>query len=151
MTNLQTTLDLNDPADPETGFDSYIKVRKVWNQLNFGWSKCLFQTIFLPGEYTASSKYNDIALFELETPVNFTLELCKSIKPACLYSPPDNSTEDNEFKIIGFGNKNIRKSKSLQIWVNCNFNNLIILREKIKLAAESKRLRNHVGFMQEDV
>lgn len=58
----------------------------------------------MPREYSVISKRFDLALLELETPVSFTKELCKSINPACLYSPPENGiTEEKNLTVIGFG------------------------------------------------
>lgn len=62
--------------------------------------------IWLPEEYRSNKKEYDIALLELETPVKFNDETCKTIEPACL-------NEANPIKkgakliIVGFGRVNI--------------------------------------------
>lgn len=101
--NFQTSLDLNDKNDNGTAFDSFIKVLiKIRHCAIIKKRNLFLQKIYLPDEYRSNSKAHDVALLELETPVKFTEETCKNIKPACLYVPDQKNVEKN-FTVIGFG------------------------------------------------
>lgn len=64
------------------------------------------QKIWLPQEYRSNKKEYDVALLELETPVNFDTETCKNIEPACMHE--DGVIEDGiELTIVGFGKFNV--------------------------------------------
>lgn len=64
----------------------------------------MLQRIYLPEEYRAHKKEFDVALLELETPVQFNDDTCESIKPACLYQPSGRQLP--ALTIIGFGQYN---------------------------------------------
>lgn len=61
------------------------------------------QKVFLPKEYDALSRKNDIALLELETAIVFDAEVCKNIKPARLWEHDSSDKEEKAMIVIGFG------------------------------------------------
>lgn len=57
-------------------------------------------------EYSTITKYNDIALIELATPVTFD----KNIKPICLQTEVEDTEMTRNLTVIGFGIKDLNTS-----------------------------------------